>query len=225
MQSIAFVFVLFFLSSIPTLPLSIYGTFVLEEKHGFNKTTPGLFVADLLKGWGLAFALGAPFLAAFLHIFQWAGDRFVPWLMAFMSVVIPHSPILVFICLWGEQDLLPADHGRPVPYRHPAPLQQALAPGGRRPAHQNREPGQQTQLPSQALVRDRRLEAQLPQQRILLWSSLGMLLFLHVLRPTSRAPLQSKHIVIFDTLIQQSKPEEVEAVLGLSCPTSPHESL
>jgi hypothetical protein len=25
---------------------------------------------------------------------------------------------------------------------------------------------------------------------------------------------QSKHIVIFDTLIQQSKPEEVEAVLG-----------
>jgi Zn-dependent protease with chaperone function len=27
-------------------------------------------------------------------------------------------------------------------------------------------------------------------------------------------PLQSKHIVIFDTLIQQSKPEEVEAVLG-----------
>jgi hypothetical protein len=27
-------------------------------------------------------------------------------------------------------------------------------------------------------------------------------------------PVQSKHIVIFDTLIQQSKPEEVEAVLG-----------
>ena len=86
LQSIGFVFILFFLSSIPTLPLSVYATFVLEEKHGFNKTTPKLFVTDLFKGWALAFGLGAPFIAAFLYIFQWAGDRFVPWLMAFMWV-------------------------------------------------------------------------------------------------------------------------------------------
>jgi STE24 endopeptidase len=71
-------------SSVPAIPLSIYSTFVLEEKHGFNKTTPGLFVADMLKGWGIGFAIGAPFLAAFLKIFKWAGDRFVPWLMAFL---------------------------------------------------------------------------------------------------------------------------------------------
>ena len=32
--------------------------------------------------------------------------------------------------------------------------------------------------------------------------------------PIIHPPVQSKHIVIFDTLIQQSKPEEVEAVLG-----------
>lgn len=79
-----FVFILFFISSIPMLPLQVYGTFVLEEKHNFNKTTPRLFVADLLKGCGIACALGAPFLSAFLYIFQWAGDKFVPWLMAFM---------------------------------------------------------------------------------------------------------------------------------------------
>ena len=85
-QSIAFVFVLFFVSSLPSLPFSAYQTFVLEEKHGFNKTTPGLFVADLLKSWGIGFVIGAPFLAAFLSIFKWAGDRFVPWLMAFLWV-------------------------------------------------------------------------------------------------------------------------------------------
>jgi STE24 endopeptidase len=79
-----FVFLLFILSSIPTIPLQVYGTFVLEEKHGFNKTTPLIFITDLLKGWGLAFVLGSPFLAVFLYIFQWAGDRMVPWLMAFM---------------------------------------------------------------------------------------------------------------------------------------------
>ena len=83
-QSIVFVFLMFLISSLPTLPLQAYGTFVLEEKHGFNKTTPGLFVADLLKGWAVAFVLGTPFLAAFLYIFKWAGDRFVPWLMGFM---------------------------------------------------------------------------------------------------------------------------------------------
>lgn len=83
-QSIAFVTVLYFTSSIPSLPLSIYQTFVLEERHGFNKTTPGLFVADLVKGWAVGFAIGTPFLAAFLYVFKWAGDRFVPWLMGFL---------------------------------------------------------------------------------------------------------------------------------------------
>lgn len=83
-QSIAFACVLVFVSTIPSLPLSIYQTFVLEERHGFNTTTPGLFVADLLKGWAIGFVIGAPFLGAFLYVFKWAGDRFVPWLMAFL---------------------------------------------------------------------------------------------------------------------------------------------
>lgn len=87
LQSNIFAGILFLLSSIPSLPLSIYHTFVLEEKHGFNKTTPGLFVADLLKGVLLAVALGAPFLSAFIWVFQWAGDRFVPWLMGFLCVL------------------------------------------------------------------------------------------------------------------------------------------
>jgi STE24 endopeptidase len=56
----------------------------LEEKHGFNKTTPTTFGADLIKGWGLGFAFGAPFLWVFLTIFNWAGHHFVPWLLGFM---------------------------------------------------------------------------------------------------------------------------------------------
>jgi STE24 endopeptidase len=46
--------------------------------------TPGLFVADTLKGWAVGFAIGAPFMAAFLKIVDWAGQSFVPWLMTFM---------------------------------------------------------------------------------------------------------------------------------------------
>jgi STE24 endopeptidase len=73
-------------SSIESLPVDLYKTFVLEARHGFNKTTPGLFVSDMIKGWGIAAVLGAPFLAGFLKVFQWAGDRFVPWLMGFLYV-------------------------------------------------------------------------------------------------------------------------------------------
>ena len=67
-----------------SLPFSVYQTFVLEQKHGFNKTTPALFLTDLLKSWAVGFVIGAPFLAGFLAVFKWAGSRFVPWLMAFL---------------------------------------------------------------------------------------------------------------------------------------------
>jgi STE24 endopeptidase len=78
--------ILFFLSTLPSLPLGIYQTFVLEEKHGFNQTTATTFITDLVKGWAVAFALGGPFVAMFLHIVKWAGNRFVPWLTSFLSV-------------------------------------------------------------------------------------------------------------------------------------------
>ena len=83
-QSIVFSTLLFAMSSIPSLPMDLYKTFVLEEKHGFNKTTPMLFFTDLLKGWLVAFLIGAPFLSAFLWVVRWAEDRFVPWLMGFL---------------------------------------------------------------------------------------------------------------------------------------------
>ncbi|KAI5121524.1 hypothetical protein M0805_002584 [Coniferiporia weirii] len=86
LQSNVFVGILYLISTVPSIPLSVYQTFVLEEKHGFNKTTPALFVSDLLKGWALMLAIGAPFLSAFLWVFKWAGDRFLPWLMAFLLV-------------------------------------------------------------------------------------------------------------------------------------------
>jgi STE24 endopeptidase len=54
---------------------------VLEEQHGFNKTTLSLYFIDMIKGWALGIVLGTPLLAAFLYIFEWAGDRFVPWVM------------------------------------------------------------------------------------------------------------------------------------------------
>ncbi len=66
------------------LPFSIYDTFVIEEKFGFNKTTPKTFVIDQIKGLLLAAVLGLPLVAGLLWIFAkvpqawlWAWGFFV----------------------------------------------------------------------------------------------------------------------------------------------------
>ena len=82
-QSLAFCATIFVASALPEIPVYIYETFVLEERHGFNKTVPGLFISDL-KAWALGFTIGGPFLSTFLYMFKWAGNRFVLWLMAFL---------------------------------------------------------------------------------------------------------------------------------------------
>jgi hypothetical protein len=40
-----------FASDLLSMPFSVYDTFVIEEKYGFNKTTPKTFVLDTIKGW------------------------------------------------------------------------------------------------------------------------------------------------------------------------------
>src|SRR4030042_2738793 len=59
--------------SVLMLPFSIYATFVIEERFGFNRTTPGTFVLDRVKGLALVVMLGAPLLAGVLIFFQYAG--------------------------------------------------------------------------------------------------------------------------------------------------------
>ena len=51
-----------FISSLIDLPSSLYSTFVLEERFGFNKTTLKVFVVDMLKGTALGLAIGVPLI-------------------------------------------------------------------------------------------------------------------------------------------------------------------
>jgi len=62
------------------LPLSIWRTFVIEARFGFNRTTPGLFVADLLKSMLVSALLGAPLIFVVLLLMQRAGAWW--WLYA-----------------------------------------------------------------------------------------------------------------------------------------------
>jgi STE24 endopeptidase len=62
------------------LPLSAYQTFVIEERHGFNRNTPGQFTKDLLLQTVLSLAIGAPLLALLLWVMDSTGATW--WLLA-----------------------------------------------------------------------------------------------------------------------------------------------
>ncbi len=61
------------------LPFSLYRTFVLEERFGFNKTTFGLWLADLAKGTLLGAAIGLPIAALILWLMGAAGSWWWLW--------------------------------------------------------------------------------------------------------------------------------------------------
>ena len=69
-----------------SLPFSIYATFVIEERFGFNQTTWTTFVKDLAKGLLLAILLGAPLLAGILAFFVHAGTD--AWWYCWVAVTI-----------------------------------------------------------------------------------------------------------------------------------------
>ncbi|MFC1930120.1 M48 family metallopeptidase [Chloroflexota bacterium] len=85
-NGLLYVGILLFAYSLVTLPFSIYATFVIEERFGFNRTTPVTFIKDILKGLALALILGAPLLAIVLALFEYAG--YYAWLYCWGAITI-----------------------------------------------------------------------------------------------------------------------------------------
>lgn len=68
------------------LPGDIYGTFVIEQKYGFNKTTRATFVADFFKSLGLGALLGGAVLALIVWLFLRTGPG--AWVYCWIAVMI-----------------------------------------------------------------------------------------------------------------------------------------
>ncbi len=79
--------------SVISLPFSVYHTFVIEQKFGFNRATPATFIMDRLKGLLLAVVIGLPIAAAVLWIF---GNVAHAWLWAW-AVVTAFQLILTYL--------------------------------------------------------------------------------------------------------------------------------
>jgi STE24 endopeptidase len=98
-HGIAFIAALAVLSFLVDLPFSLYRTFVIEARFGFNKMTPRLWLADLAKGTLLGAAVGLPVLLAVLWLMARMGSYWwlYVWLfwMGFNLLVLLVYPTLI----------------------------------------------------------------------------------------------------------------------------------
>nr|WP_319398393.1 M48 family metallopeptidase [uncultured Carboxylicivirga sp.] len=100
-QSLLFFAIIGLGSSIIGIPFSIYGTFVIEERFGFNKTTPKTFVLDLIKSTLVSALIGGPLLAVIMWIYAVAGSYF--WLYSWMV----SSAFMIFMTMFYTSLILP----------------------------------------------------------------------------------------------------------------------
>jgi STE24 endopeptidase len=82
-----FIVIMTVVDTVLSTPFSLYSTFVVEEKHGFNKTTLALFIQDKLMTLGLTFLLGMPILSAVVYIIRIGGPHFYYYVWACLCVV------------------------------------------------------------------------------------------------------------------------------------------
>ncbi len=79
-MSLLFFGILGLAADIVSIPFSWYGTFVIEERFGFNKTTVKTFFLDKVKGWLLSGIIGGGILSLVVWIYEMSGSWF--WLIA-----------------------------------------------------------------------------------------------------------------------------------------------
>jgi STE24 endopeptidase len=88
-------------SDLLSLPFELYGTFTLEARYGFNKTTPSTFVADKLKGYALGAVFGGGLLFLFMVLVEALGPSF--WIVFAAAAVL----IVILINMFYTSLILP----------------------------------------------------------------------------------------------------------------------
>uniref|UniRef100_A0A2K5Q9I0 CAAX prenyl protease n=1 Tax=Cebus imitator TaxID=2715852 RepID=A0A2K5Q9I0_CEBIM len=93
-QSLVFLLLATLFSALTGLPWSLYNTFVIEEKHGFNQQTLGFFMKDAIKKFVVTQCILLPVSSLLLYIIKIGGDYFFIYAWLFTLAV---SLVLVTI--------------------------------------------------------------------------------------------------------------------------------
>lgn len=92
---------LFVVSDILGTPFDLYSTFVIEEKYGFNKTTPKLYLTDKLKGYLLGAIIGGGLMALFIWFYYKVGASF--WIY----ILLIFSAFSIFMSMFYSNLIVP----------------------------------------------------------------------------------------------------------------------
>ncbi len=98
-MGVFFIFSFGFISYFLHLPQSLYTTFVLEEKFGFNKTTPKIFILDTIKALLLSILIGTPLIISILWVMERFSENWwlIAWalLTAFQLLMVWAYPVII----------------------------------------------------------------------------------------------------------------------------------
>jgi STE24 endopeptidase len=97
-RGIALIVVVTIVTQAIELPISLYRTFRIEERFGFNKITLKLFVADLLKHALLTAVIGVPLIACVLWLMERSGGLW--WIYAWLVWVVFNVLVLAIYPTW-----------------------------------------------------------------------------------------------------------------------------
>ncbi|HWI13610.1 MAG TPA: M48 family metallopeptidase [Burkholderiales bacterium] len=97
-RELAFLVFVMLAMTVVELPFSVYRTFVIEQRFGFNKMTPRLFVIDLVKNLVVGAAFGLPLAACILWLMERSGERW--WIYAWLVWVTFNVVLLAIYPLW-----------------------------------------------------------------------------------------------------------------------------
>mmetsp|Transcript_26331 Transcript_26331/g.47244 ORF Transcript_26331/g.47244 Transcript_26331/m.47244 type:complete len:423 (+) Transcript_26331:1435-2703(+) len=86
--SLVFFSVVTVIGKVSDIGYSLYSTFVIEERYGFNKTTIDLFIKDLLKGLAIEAIIQTIVLSGIVWIMRNAGEQFYLYIWGFLSLVL-----------------------------------------------------------------------------------------------------------------------------------------
>jgi STE24 endopeptidase len=101
LAALVFFGLIMFASGLLSIPFSVYDTFKIEEKYGFNKTTPKTFVLDIVKGWLIGALIGGGLLAVIILIYQLTQNMF--WIYTWILV----SAFSIFMAMFYSNLIVP----------------------------------------------------------------------------------------------------------------------
>jgi STE24 endopeptidase len=99
--SLLFFGIIGFASDLINIPFSVYDTFGIEKKYGFNTTSVRTFITDHFKSWFIALLVGAPVLGLITWFYYKTGTNF--WLYAWSLITL----FSVFINLFYSELIVP----------------------------------------------------------------------------------------------------------------------